>query len=151
MIKAIINARIYDFKDYIENGFVLFDNQIIATGAMKDFKNEGFKIIDGTGQIVMPSLVCGHAHIYSTFARGLALPFNPKNFQEILDQLWWKIDRQIDNETTYYSGIIASVEFMKNGVTTIIDHHASGKEITGSLESLKKAVCDQAHLRGIFA
>jgi cytosine/adenosine deaminase-related metal-dependent hydrolase len=151
MRKAIINARIYDFKNYIENGFVLFDKQIIAIGAMKDFKDEGFKIIDGSGQIVMPSLVCGHAHIYSTFARGLALPFNPKNFQEILDQLWWKIDRQIDNETTYYSGIVASVEFMKNGVTTIIDHHASGKDITGSLESLKRAVCDQAHLRGIFA
>jgi len=151
MIKAIINARIYDFKQYIENGFVIFDKQVISTGSMKEFKNKKYRIIDGTGQIVMPSLVCGHAHIYSTFARGLALPFNPKNFQEILDQLWWKIDRQIDNETTYYSGIVASVEFMKNGVTTIIDHHASGKDITGSLESLKKAVCDKAHLRGIFA
>ncbi len=151
MKKAIIHARIYDFNDYIDDGYILFDEHILAVGKMADYSSHGEQTIDAQGNLVLPNLVCGHAHIYSTFARGMSVPFNPKNFQQILDQLWWKLDRHIDNETTYYSGLVAASEFIQNGVTTIIDHHASGKQITGSLESLKKAVCDDAGLRGIFA
>lgn len=151
MKKAIINVAIYDFERYIKSGFVVFDQQIASVGEMKDFVDDHYLIIDGTGSLLMPGLVCAHTHIYSTFARGLSLPFNPKNFQEILDQMWWKLDREIDNETSYYSGIVAASDFLKNGVTTIIDHHASGKEIKGSLASLKKAVCDEAYMRAIFA
>ena len=149
-MKALINVRIYDYHQYIENGFVIFDNEIREIGPMKNYAPRyDFEVIDGHGDLVMPSFVCAHAHIYSIFARGLALPFDPKNFQDILDQLWWKIDAQINNEITYYSGIAAASEFLLNGVTTVIDHHASG-EILGSLSSLKKAVSDVAGMRGIY-
>ena len=137
MKKAIINAKIYDFATFLDNGFVIFDHVINQVGAMENFVDEGYEIIDARGALLMPGLVCGHTHIYSKFARGLSLPFNPKNFQEILDQMWWKLDRHIDNETSYYSGIVAAADFLRDGVTTIIDHHASGKEIAGSLASLK--------------
>ena len=146
-MKAIINARIYDYENYIENGFVVFDNEIVKVGKMSEFKNNGYNIIDAGGQLLLPTFVCAHSHIYSIFARGLALPFNPQNFQEILDQMWWKLDSQIDNEITYYSGIAAGIEFLLNGVTTVIDHHASGAEIRGSLNSLKKALVNDLHLR----
>ena len=115
-MKAIINARIYDYTNYIENGYVLFDEQIKEVGAMKDYKNQGDEIIDFKGDLLLPGFVCSHAHIYSIFARGLILPFNPKNFQEILDQMWWKLDSRLTNEMTYYSGIAASYEFLLNGV-----------------------------------
>lgn len=151
MVKAIINVRIYDFVNYIENGYVIFDRKIIASGPMSLFKNKGYQVIDGKGQLLLPGLVCCHTHIYSIFARGMSLPFNPHNFQEILDQLWWKMDHYIDNKTTFYSGVVAAREYMLNGVTTLIDHHASGTDILSSLESLKKAVVDEAHLRALFA
>ena len=117
---------------------------------MKSFKNDVYQLIDAKGQMLLPNFVCAHSHIYSIFARGLALPFNPKNFQDILDQMWWKLDSQIDNEITYYSGIAAGSEFLLNGVTTIIDHHASGTEIIGSLTSLKKALNNTLHMRSIL-
>ena len=126
-MKAIINARIYDYDKYIENGYVVFDKKIVKVGEMKSFKNNGYQLIDAKGQMLLPNFVCAHSHIYSIFARGLALPFNPKNFQDILNQMWWKLDSQIDNEITYYSGIAAGSEFLLNGVTTVIDHHASGQ------------------------
>lgn len=149
-MKAIINVRLFDYTEYIENGFIIFDKEIVKVGKMSEFKADNkLDVIDGHGDLILPSFVCAHAHIYSIFARGLALPFNPKNFQDILDQLWWRIDRQIDNEITYYSGIAAASEFLLNGVTTVIDHHASG-EIIGSLSSLKKAVSDVAGMRGIY-
>ena len=151
MKKAIINAKIYDFAKFLDNGFVVFDHAINQVGTMENFVDEGYEIIDARGALLMPGLVCAHTHIYSKFARGLSLPFNPKNFQEILDQMWWKLDRHIDNETSYYSGIAAAADFLRDGVTTIIDHHASGKEIAGSLASLKKAVCDEASVRALFA
>ncbi|MFA5283948.1 MAG: amidohydrolase family protein [Bacilli bacterium] len=151
MVKAIINVRIYDFVNYIENGYVIFDKKIIASGPMSLFKNKGYQVIDGKGQLLLPGLVCCHTHIYSIFARGMSLPFNPHNFQEILDQLWWKMDHYIDNKTTFYSGVVAAREYMLNGVTTLIDHHASGTDILSSLENLKKAVVDEAHMRALFA
>ncbi len=149
-MKAIINARIYDYKKYIENGYVVFDKKIIKVGKMSDFTNEGYQLIDAKGQLLLPNFVCAHSHIYSIFARGLALPFNPTNFQEILDQMWWKLDSQIDNDITYYSGIAAGSEFLLNGVTTIIDHHASGTDIIGSLSSLKKSLVNTLHLRSLL-
>jgi cytosine/adenosine deaminase-related metal-dependent hydrolase len=151
MIKAIINTKIYDFNQFIDNGYIIFDDKIIEVGQMDVFKDLGYEIIDGYDHLVMPGLITAHTHIYSTFARGMSVPFHPKNFQEILDQLWWKLDRNLDNQATYYSAIVSAVDHMKNGVTTLIDHHASGIDILGSLDALKKAVVDQAHLRGVFA
>ena len=149
-MKAIINARIYDYKDYIENGYVVFDKHIVEVGPMSSYKKQAdVEEIDFEGDLLIPSFVCSHAHIYSIFARGLILPFNPKNFQEILDQMWWKLDAKLTNELTYYSGIAASYEFLLNGVTTVIDHHASG-EIIGSLECLSKAVSSVAKMRGVY-
>lgn len=149
-MKAIINVRIYDYNRYIENGFVVFDKKIEQVGPMSSFKDKGYQIIDGQGQLLLPNFVCNHAHIYSIFARGMILPFNPHNFLEILEQMWWKMDAKIDNETTYYSGICAGKEFIENGVTTIIDHHASGTDIIKSLTMLKKSLVDTLGLRAIL-
>lgn len=149
-MKAIINVRIYDYKNYIEDGYVVFDKKIVEVGQMKDFKDKGYQIIKGKGQFLLPNFVCNHAHIYSIFARGLSVPFNPHNFLEILEQMWWKMDAEIDNETTYYSGICAGKEFIENGVTTIIDHHASGTDISKSLTMLKKSLVDVLGLRAIL-
>ena len=148
-MKVIINARIYDYVNYIENGYVLFDKQIVEVGPMSAYKKGNAEEIDFKGDLLIPGFVCSHAHIYSIFARGLILPFNPKCFQDILDQMWWKLDAKLTNELTYYSGIAASYEFLLNGVTTVIDHHASG-EILGSLENLSKAVSGVANIRGIY-
>lgn len=149
-MNAIINARIYDYVTYIENGYLVFDDKIVEVGEMKNFKNKGYdKVEDYHGDLLMPTFVCAHSHIYSIFARGLSLPFNPKNFQEILDQMWWKIDAQLVNKETYYSGIAAGSEFLLNGVTSVIDHHASG-EILGSLKELRKSFVGPLKMRGIF-
>ena len=150
MLKALINVQIYDYHCYIPKGYILFDSHIREVGEMKDFKRQLFNVIDGHGQLVMPNFVCAHSHIYSIFARGLSLPFNPKNFQEILDQMWWKIDSKINNEITYYSGIAAGSEFLLNGVTTVIDHHASGTDVRGSLTALKNALTNVVKVRSIL-
>lgn len=149
-MNAIINARIYDYVTYIENGYLVYDDKIVEVGDMKNFKNKGYdRVEDFGGDLLMPTFVCAHSHIYSIFARGLILPFNPKNFQDILDQMWWKLDAELVNNETYYSAICAGEEFLLNGVTSVIDHHASG-EILGSLKELRKAFVGPLKMRGIF-
>ncbi|HOJ45192.1 MAG TPA: amidohydrolase family protein [Bacilli bacterium] len=150
MKTAIINAKIYDFETYVPNGYIVFGTTIEQVGPMREFVDDNYHIVDAKGQLMVPGLVCGHTHIYSTFARGLSVPFNPKNFQDILDQMWWKLDRHLDQEAVYYSGLVAASSFALHGVTSIIDHHASGKQIRGTLHKLKTAI-DEVGLRAAYA
>ena len=151
MSQVLINVRIYDYHNYIENGYIRFDQKILEVGSMDDFFATDETVIDGKGDLVMPNLVNGHTHIYSTFARGMSVKFAPKDFQGILDDLWWKLDRSLDTKMVYYSGIVNAIDSLKSGVTTLIDHHASGQDILGTLESLRSAVCETVGLRGAFA
>lgn len=149
MIRALTNVNIFDYDSLKENSYVLFDKKIIEVGPMENFKGAD-EIYDCSKQILMPGLVNCHSHIYSTFARGWITEFNPKSFIELLEQMWWKLDKVLDEKDIYYSGLVSGIEFIKNGVTTIVDHHASGRKIKGSLDLLKRALCDYLGIRGIF-
>ena len=147
---AFINARIYDYNRYLESGFIVFNQSIIEVGCMSEYVNRGYQELDLTGKLVLPGFVCGHTHLYSTFARGISLRFNPNNFLDILHQMWWKIDHFLDLDAVFYSAVMGGMNQLKLGTTTLIDHHASGK-ILGSLEMVKKAINDVLKMRGIFA
>ena len=148
---AFINARIYDFNDYIESGFIIFDQTIKKVGPMKDFElNDNLEIVDMADHLIMPGLILGHTHVYSTFARGWANHYQYRNFMDILKGQWWRLDQYLQKDTIFYSGIISAVDHVKNGITTMIDHHASGL-IEGSLDTLKEAITDTVGLRGIYA
>lgn len=105
---------------------------------MSEYNHTGLHEIQGNGMLLLPNLINGHSHVYSTFARGLSVPFDPHSFQELLEQLWWKVDRNLTLDAVYHSGLVSGVDYLKHGVTTIIDHHASGA-IQGSLHQLHKA------------
>lgn len=148
-MKCLIHVTYYDFHEFNQNQYILFDDVILEVGEMSRYQNQGEEVIDCMNHLVLPGFVCGHAHIYSSFARGLSVPFNPHDFQELLEQLWWKIDRNLTNEITHQSGIQMGADWIKNGVTSVIDHHASG-EILGSLNSLSEAITETCFLRGGF-
>jgi putative selenium metabolism protein SsnA len=81
-----------------------------------------------------------HMHFYSTFARGMALKdAAPKNFPEILKRMWWRLDKVLTLEDVYYSAMVPLIESVKNGTTTIFDHHASPGAVRESLFVLAKA------------
>ena len=149
-MKAIINVKIFDYETYIDDGFCIFEEEIVEVGQMKDFPSIEGEIIDGRSKILLPGFINFHTHIYSTLVRGASIPFNPKSVRDILEQLWWKFDSKLDNETTYHSALVYGIESLKNGVTSLIDHHASGIDILGSLGELKKAIVDTLGMRGIF-
>lgn len=148
-MKALINSCLYDFKSYHKNSYVLYDKEIIETGDMKNFPGAD-EIYNCSGCLIMPGLTNCHTHIYSVFSRGMNVPFNPQCFKDILTQLWWKLDAKLDKRAVYLSGLTYGIDCIKSGVTSIIDHHASGLNICGTLDELKKSICDELGLRGIF-
>jgi putative selenium metabolism protein SsnA len=98
------------------------------------------EVVDAGGRLLMPALINCHTHLYSTLARGIALPGRaPKNFPEILKKLWWRLDRALNAEDVYYSALVGLVDCAKNGVGTLVDHHSSPNACAGSLDQVERA------------
>jgi putative selenium metabolism protein SsnA len=103
--------------------------------------------VDCSGKIILPGFICAHHHFYSTMARGMAIPGDPaENFVQILERLWWKVDRAILDEDILLSAQLPLIDCIRNGTTTVIDHHASPSMRNGSLDIIEGAV-RQAGLR----
>jgi putative selenium metabolism protein SsnA len=102
--------------------------------------------IDASGKVVLPGLINAHTHCYSTFARGLTKSKPARNFTGVLRNLWWRLDSALTTEDCYYSALIALLDSIRHGTTTIIDHHASPRAVAGSLAAIERAVA-QAGLR----
>lgn len=101
------------------------------------------EVLDAGGQMIMPGNICAHTHFYGAFSRGMAIPGEPsKNFSEILANLWWKLDKALDEDGTRYSALTLLIDAIKYGTTTIIDHHASPNFIDGSLDVVYEAVLE---------
>lgn len=98
------------------------------------------QVIDCRGKLVTRSFGCGHHHIYSTLARGMPAPAkSPSNFLEILKFIWWHLDKHLDLEMIKASALATALYCAKNGVTLVIDHHASPFAVKGSLAAISEA------------
>jgi putative selenium metabolism protein SsnA len=126
------------------NGSVVADGEkIVAVGDSAEMKQRYPKAeyVDCKGKVVMPGFICTHHHFYSTMARGMAIPGEPaSNFVEILERLWWKLDMALSDEDITLSAQIPLIECIRNGTTTVIDHHASPSMRDGSLDLIESAV-----------
>jgi putative selenium metabolism protein SsnA len=132
-----------DDKQVIPNGAVYYeDDTIVEVGRAAELepKYAQAERLDARGKIIMPGMVCAHTHFYGAFARGMAIPGEPPiNFVQILERLWWKIDRALTLEDSRYSALVAMVDAIRHGTTTLIDHHASPNHIDGVLDVLAEA------------
>ena len=98
------------------------------------------EIINAQGKLLMPALINCHTHLYSTLARGIALPGRaPRNFSETLKKLWWRLDSALDQEDIYYSALVGLIDAAKAGVGTLVDHHSSPNACPGSLDTVERA------------
>jgi len=98
------------------------------------------EIIDCNSKYVMHSFACGHHHAYSALARGMGAPkITPANFYEILKYIWWTLDKCLNKDMIEVSALLTAVASAKNGVTFVIDHHASPFAVNGSLEIMANA------------
>lgn len=125
----------------LPNHSVLIENGMITRIAPKS-RGRRFtgKRIDASGKVVLPGLINAHTHFYSTFARGLTKTRPARDFLGVLENLWWRLDSALTTEDCYYNALIALLDSIRHGTTTLIDHHASPRAVAGSLTAIAKAV-----------
>jgi putative selenium metabolism protein SsnA len=152
----ITNAKLITWEpenQILDDHAILIENdRIKEIGKSGELKNRYPEIewLDARGQYVMPGNICAHTHFYSAFARGMAIPGPaPKDFPEILQRLWWPLDRSLDAESIQYSVLPCLVDAIRHGTTTLIDHHASPNAIDGSLDIIAKEV-ETSGLRAVL-
>lgn len=130
-------------KPFFHNGAVAVEgNKVVETGTTEEIKNKypEAEFIDAKGQLIMPGMINTHHHIYSAFARGMASTGPaPKNFVDILENMWWKVDKNLGLEDVKYSALTTYIDSVKNGVTTVFDHHASPMAAKDSLFTIAEA------------
>src|SRR6266705_3715161 len=153
----------------IGNGTVVTlgsDNQLIEQGAVlvqgsrigaidtdtvlrQQYPNAEY--VDANEGLIMPGFLCTHTHFYGAFARGMAIPGEPtRNFPEILERLWWRLDKLLTLEDTRASAEVFMVDAIRHGTTCVVDHHASPNAVDGSLDIIADTV-EQAGIRACLA
>lgn len=143
----IINGKLITWEqpNQVLEGHALLirDGLIAEVGPQSELvaRHPDVERLDARGQYVMPGNICAHTHFYGAYARGLAIPGPaPKDFPEILEKLWWPLDRALRMEDVRASAEVMLVDAIKHGTTTLIDHHASPNAIEGSLDTIAEAV-----------
>ncbi len=143
----IHNATVITFDEQnrlLSDAAVYFaGDEILAVGSSRELlaRYPDAERWDAGGLLLMPGQICAHTHFYGAFARGLYIPGAPaKDFPEILERLWWRLDKALDLAGVQVSAEVSLVDAIRNGTTTLIDHHASQRAIDGSLDAIGEAV-----------
>ena len=135
-----------------DHALVIEGQRIAALGKEADLKARypEAQVLDAGGQYVMPGNICAHTHFYGAYARGMAIPGPaPRDFPQILNQLWWPLDKALDRDSVRASALVCLVDAIKHGATSLVDHHASPNFIDGSLDVIGAAV-EAAGLRAVL-
>ncbi len=127
---------------------VIEGTKITAVGKGRAEGLKADRIIDGRGKTLIPGNVCAHHHYYSGLSRGMLISAGPQtDFIQVLKEWWWRLDRGLQEESTYYSSLICSLDAISSGTTSCVDHHASPSYIEGSLSAIAKGM-EEIGVRG---
>lgn len=134
----------------IRDGAVLIEgDRVVEVGGFGEvlMGHPEAALYDAGGRTIMPGLINAHAHFYGLFARGISLKDPaPTTFRQVLERLWWRLDRALDHEGVRLSALLGGIAALRAGCTTVIDHHASPICIDGSLDQVAEAM-DRLGLR----
>lgn len=147
----LTNAIVSDGYSFLRENAALEikAKKILRIGDTKEFLNSGVEKIDLEKRLILPGLLNPHHHLYSALATGLAPAGPTEKFSQILENLWWRLDRSLDAASIYYSAVSGLMQSARYGVTTVIDHHASMRAVPGSLNIIKKAF-EAVGLKGLL-
>ncbi|MBN2367287.1 MAG: amidohydrolase family protein, partial [Calditrichaeota bacterium] len=130
----ISEIRKHDFQDFLRTDISRLEDK---------------NIVDVGGRITTVPFINFHDHFYSRLARGLIASGEMENFRQILQNLWWKLDRLLDNKLIQAAVDQGCMESLRSGVTYVFDHHASPGSITGVLPLMAKRLQDRG-LRSVL-
>jgi len=124
---------------FVADGAVVVQgDSIVAVGPAAEIRaaHPGEELVDVGGRVITAGLINAHTHAYSAYARGMAVHQPTRDFTEILENLWWRLDRLLTLEDVELNAGTTFIESIRNGVTTVFDHHSSPNAVSGSLQTM---------------
>ena len=148
---GVVATELADPEVLPEGAVVWREGRIVAVGPEAGLRasHPDAEYLDARGGVIMPGLINLHHHVYSALARGLDPGVGMKDFGEVLDRLWWRLDRALDLETVRVSAELCAADSVRWGNTTVFDHHASPSCIGGSLDAVASAM-EEAGLSAVL-
>jgi putative selenium metabolism protein SsnA len=121
-----------------DGAVVVRGDSIVAVGPAAEIRaaHPGEESVDVGGRVITAGLINAHTHAYSAYARGMAVHQPTRDFTEILENLWWRLDRLLTLEDVELNAATTFIESIRNGVTTVFDHHSSPNAVSGSLQTM---------------
>ncbi len=126
----------------LEGGAVAWrGDRIVSVGHLAEIRKRlpdaGY--LDAAGGLIMPGFINLHHHCYSALARGLDPAAPLKTFSDVLEGLWWRLDRALTPDAVRLSAQLTAAECIRTGCTTVFDHHSSPSCLRGSLDLIADA------------
>lgn len=128
------------------------DNRIVAVDKTQKIEKElkADKIIDASGKIVMPGLICTHCHTHGRASIGMPAPM-PSEFYGVLHDWWWPlIEDTLTKEDVYTLAKASCAQMLRNGTTCIADVMEAPHALPQVLNSEAKAFLD-VWMRGVLS
>ena len=110
------NARILDRQDVAIHGNAIESVQPSGAPPLPD----AGEIIEANGQLLMPGLINGHAHVPMVIFRGLA---EDVSLEKWFNEYMWPLESNLQEEDVYWGMLLGLVEMIEAGVTCVADHY----------------------------
>lgn len=140
-------------RDVISDGVLVIErNKIVDIGSAELLeKYSGTQVIDASGKIVMPGLICTHTHMPSIVGHSMPVDFSKfQNFMDLLTKWWWPdVEEQTTQEGIYWTTLWAAAKMLKTGTTTVCDMVEAPSVVDGCLDVSAKAI-DDLGSRAVF-
>jgi putative selenium metabolism protein SsnA len=134
----------------VERADLRLDGARIVERGARLLARDGEETVDLAGHLIVPGLVNAHTHLYSALARGMPMPAAPpRSFVEVLERIWWRLDRALDEPAVRASALVGGLEAALSGTTLLVDHHSSPSFIGGSLRTIRAAL-EEVGIRSVL-
>lgn len=129
---------------HADGAVVWSGERIVAVGPEAELAAQfpAAKRLDAGGGLVLPGLVNLHQHVLGVLARGLDPGFRVRSFGDLLDGLWWRLDRVVTPEMVRVAARFTVAECARWGTTTVFLHHSSPSCLRTSLDILAEACAE---------
>ncbi|WP_167577847.1 amidohydrolase family protein [Ammoniphilus sp. YIM 78166] len=151
MITLIENTTIVTMdrnRQVIEKGFLLFDTHSIREMGAGDYTGprEGLTIVDGKDRIILPGLINAHTHSYANLVKGTT--------ENIPLEIWMLYimaeGKHMSREDHVISAALGSIEMLKSGTTTFLDHLAQDFEGLSAVAEQYQSIGIRAFVTPMF-
>jgi 5-methylthioadenosine/S-adenosylhomocysteine deaminase len=138
----------------IPNGAIAIEgNRIVAIGSRAEVESShpAPKVMEATGCIVMPGLICTHTHMPSVVGHNMPVDFSKfRSFMDLLTKWWWPdVEEQTTLESIYWTSLWAAGKMLKTGTTTVCDMVEAPSVVDGCLDKSAAAI-EKLGSRAVF-